>query len=79
MIYRKVIDFGALPNMSTKNVAHGIVGLAQWVRVEAITFDGSNDSADGSTVTYDGTNVGITAPINLTSYSAYIIVEYTKT
>lgn len=40
-IYRKVIDTGALPNATTKNVAHGIVGMTKILGIRGMASDGT--------------------------------------
>jgi hypothetical protein len=90
-VYAKAIDFGALPNTTTKNVAHGITGLDLSYK-KAPTFQGS--ASDGTTcyaipgvlvtavsvdVRIDATNLIIQANANASGVSAFIRVEYCKT
>jgi hypothetical protein len=42
-VYRKVVDFGALPNTTSKNVAHGISGTFTIVLLSGFAFNSSND------------------------------------
>ncbi len=84
-IFRKVVDFGALPNAATKDVAHGVVTPAFFVHVYGIglTISGTGVSFPlpnvGALVETDGTNVSVTAPGDLSGYTAsYVVLEYTK-
>lgn len=88
-LYRKVIYFGAGPNNTTKNVAHGITGM------DILMIDGSTsgftlgdaflsigDSYATSWVrTYlSGGNITISCNVNyLPAYTAIITILYTKT
>lgn len=91
-IYTKTIDFGALPNNTTKNVAHGVVNTEEvWID-ESRTY--VRDSA-GTTfpisfphptniawVWYsraDKTNVTIVNGADRTTYTAIVTILYTKT
>lgn len=86
-IYSKVINFGALPDTTTKNVAHGISSINSFITLKGIATDGSNYYPMPSGRTTDtnnidlfanGTNVSVTTATNWSTYSAYIVVEYTK-
>ena len=93
-IYRKVIDFGTLPNNTTKNVAHNISNLKSVVKLEGIAtftsggvqgwmslplqYVGSNSNYNVQ-LTANATNVIIQANTDRSSYSATIYIEYTKT
>jgi hypothetical protein len=89
-IYRKVVDFGALPNTSTKSVAHGIStnDSYSFVRIygtatdpgvttinSAITLPFSSSTAgDIISVSVDGTNVNITTASDKTAFTRCFIV-----
>jgi len=88
-IYRKVIDFGLLPNASSKNVAHGITTLAKVVRFYGTSGDGTYQipiphvNTAGLNVSYsayvDQTNVNITTGgATHIAFYAYVTIEYTK-
>lgn len=82
-IYKKTIDFGALPSNTLKSVAHGIVNLGNFVRdVEAFMVRGKHVwSIPYVTVTNveaDDTNVTITDITDLSAYNAYVTLYYTK-
>lgn len=83
-IYRKVIDFGPLPNATVKEVPHGISNIESIVTIRGIAGFMPIPRIHKESVL----NVGIEAgPVNvliLTNYnfsstSAYVIMEYTKT
>jgi len=93
-VYRKVIDFGALPNTTTKSVAHGITVTAttEFTRIYATASDPSTrfvpipyvnvtTPADGIEIDVDGTNVNIeTTTANWTGFTTcYVVVEYVQT
>ena len=92
-IYRKVVDFGALPNATTKSVNINATNVNEIVKVSFLT----NNTSGGQTYYlpipfYDTgtpsnsisavatkTTVQITTGSNRSSWTAYVIVEYTKT
>jgi hypothetical protein len=90
-VYRKVINFGALPNSTTKNVNHNIANVSQWVTIRGIfQYNGSvvggpipntntSDNTYAINITANATTVNIQTGIDRTSYSAYVILEYIKT
>jgi hypothetical protein len=86
-IYRKVIDFGALPNANTKNVAHNITNIGDIVNVSIIAKSsteylllatGKNSVTDFN-AWITKTNINIHTDSNRSSYNAITILEYTKT
>lgn len=86
-IYRKVINFGSLPNSTTKTVAHGISGLGQIVHIYGTVCDGttyiplpaaSRIESWSIELSANATNVSITTGQDRSSLSGYIFVEYTK-
>lgn len=86
-IYRKVVDFGALPNNSTKSVAHNISNIDNVMSISIIAKSsseflilstGKNGVTDfNAWVTL--THVNIHTDSDRTNYNAYATVEYTKT
>lgn len=90
-IYKKTVNFGALPNNNTKNVAHGIANLDFVISISGAAYDGLavhiplpfvNTSASGSNVhlNNDKTNVIVVTGSNRSGFtSAYITLYYTKT
>lgn len=90
VIYRKVINYGAMPNNSSKTVAHGISNLQRMIDISAIMGTSSawrllpysppDSLANSVQISSDGGNVWTqTGSSAWTTYSAYIILEYTKT
>ena len=87
-IYKKTINFGALPDATTKSVAHGISNIGYIVKLEGITFNSTRwlplSLASPATVSTnimlsaDSTNVTIITGIDRTSDSAYVTLYYTK-
>lgn len=89
-LFRKVIDFGALPNSTSKPVHHGltITNTFQFVKMIAV---GNNPNATGTTpyaiaipdtnsqLQLDPTDVIITTTADYSSYTnCYVILEYAK-
>lgn len=89
-IYQKTISFGALPNTASKDVAHGITGLANLYRVDAVSYDPTANNrlplpfcatalAGMIALAVNATNVRITTGNNRTSYTTtYVTLFYTK-
>lgn len=90
-IYRKVINFGALPDTSSKSVNHNISNLGGVRNLYGMCYrslDGlffplpsaSTTLANNIQVTINGLSVIITTGIDRTNIqTCYVIVEYTKT
>lgn len=93
-VYRKVINFGALPNTATKTVAHGITVPASNTFSFTRIYGASTDQTAGSylplpyasttlinniELSVDNTNISITTGIDRTAWTiTYIILEYIK-
>ena len=91
-IYRKVIDCGVMPNATSKTTAHNISNLGTVVTLYGVgTTTASNNArvplprgssggaTDGVDLYVDVANVTIRVAVNYTAYTAYVILEYTKT
>ncbi len=90
-IYAKVVDFGALPALTTKNVAHGITGLdlSKHIKFEGTAGDSGvaafplpqNLGSLGiySDFNIDGTNISITTNWDASAFTSKIRLEYSKT
>lgn len=76
-VFRKVVDFGALPNTTTKNVAHG-------ESVDPDLATGTIYANDGTTAltltpSLTATNISLTTTSDLSSYAnAIAIIEYVE-
>lgn len=91
-VFRKVIEFGALPNTATKSVAHGLTITTGYTftRIYATASDtatpmfipipfASSTAADIISIDVDGTNVNITTASDKTAYTVtYVVLEYIK-
>lgn len=91
-VFRKVIAFGALPNATTKSVAHGLVitSTFSFTRIYATASDqiaksyipipyASNNAANVIELNVDSTNVNITTSSDKTAYTiTYVVLEYIK-
>ena len=90
-IYQKTVNFGALPNSASKDVAHGISDIAEVIDVRPKVQSASGDyittpygypNIDGKIITslyVSDTNVNITTNTDLSSCVAYVTIFYTKT
>lgn len=91
-VFRKIIQFGALPDNTTKSEAHGITVTSgfNFTRIYAASSDktGSNyipipfaspTLADNIALTVDATNVNITTGSDRTAFTdTWVILEYLK-
>ena len=91
-IYRKVVDFGALPNATIKGVSFDNINADTFVKIEGIAMNNSGSAvtipfADTSAATQsiaifiNSSSVSIsTGATNRSDYTkCYITIEYTKT
>ena len=83
-IYQKTVNFGALPNSTSKSVAHGITGLDIVISVEGwfkdsapeyvpIVFNASSSANDIGTY-LDATNIIIITAKNRSGASGYVTI-----
>ena len=88
-IWRKIIDFGAMPNATTKQVPHGITGITNIVSVTGIATGTGGDCYPlpraHQTTQYivdlfadKTTYVSMGTGFNYSTYTAKITLEYTK-
>lgn len=89
-IYRKVVDFGALPNTAAKTVAHGITVSASTIftHIYATATEPSNgyipipyvdplDIANAIELYVDAANVGIVTGADYSAYTTcYVVLEW---
>lgn len=91
-LYRKVIEFGSLPNSTAKEVNHNISNIDKIVHQEAIAMESGGTTysiphvsapnmSSGMTMSLRSTHtwVQIYCSANMSSYTGYFILEYTKT
>lgn len=84
-VYEKIINFGKLPNATTKSVAHGITYK------EVVFFSGVATSASDVrampsvststyfiTITMSATHINILVAEDFSKYDGYITIRYTK-
>lgn len=87
-VYRKIVNFGALPNTATKSVAHNLTvtsgytftrlygAASDTVNKRYIAIPNANTDVN---LEVDATNVKITTSGNLTNFTTtYVILEYIK-
>ena len=90
-IYRKVIEFGALPNIATKEINHEITvtDTTRFTRIYGVANDpdtsylplpfASSVAGEGISLEITPTVVRITTAINYSAYTdTFIILEYLK-
>lgn len=87
-IYKKTINFGALPNATYKTVAHQISNVSRFIKIEqSITNTGGTGAlalSSGQASNNDfnfyvtDTNIGITTSGDRSTCNAYITLYYTK-
>lgn len=91
-VYRKVIDFGALPAAGTKSVAHDITFDSDYrlTRLYGAATDpiglnyiplpyASPTLNENISLNLDSTNVNVTVGIDRSAFTdTYIVIEYTK-
>lgn len=86
-IYKKTINFGALPNNTSKSVAHGITNLESIIDCAGVAISGTTvlnlNEYDGSNyirlIPRQGVNITIFTSSDRTTYLAYVTLWYTKT
>lgn len=90
-VFRKVINFGSLPNTGSTSVAHGLTVTANFsfTRIYGAATDPSTSfiplpyasptDADNIELSVDATNVTITTGSDRTGYTTcYVVLEYLK-
>jgi len=83
-IYRKTINYGTLPDTTTQFVNHNISSLGNVIKIEGFMTEGTVwrtlPYADGafSSVYVTTTQVGIYTTADMTAWSAYVTLYYTK-
>ena len=88
-IYKKTINFGALPNATNKRVAHGISNLDLIIKTEGYSKDSYNihravpythmgSSLGGSVMDIESSDIVIYTDSNRSGLTAYITLYYTK-
>jgi hypothetical protein len=91
-VYRKIINFGSLPNATAKLVNHNISNIDKIVHQEFIASDsdgmtysiphvGSPNMSNSMTMALRSNKewVQVYCSANMSSYTGYYILEYTKT
>lgn len=84
-IYKKTVDFGALPNNTTQSVNHGISGISRIIKMEGYAycpqftlFSSLSDTTIGLKATDE--QVEITTTLNWSQFTeCYVTLYYTKT
>ena len=89
-VYRKVVNTGALPNTTTKNIAHGISNVKRFIHIYGYAYTPNNecyplpwihymDVSYQTNVYTNNTNICIVTGTNRSNITeSYVILEYTK-
>ena len=89
-IYKKTVNFGALPDSADKTVAHGISNLSRVIKIESISYKSAETNftplpspgVSGSTYSInlqvDATGVTILTGSDRSNETAYVTIYYTK-
>lgn len=87
-LYEKTVDLGALPNSTTKNVAHGISNIDIIVDIEGWGYNSGvpnwiplpyATAGDVCSVIINGTNISLASNANLSALVGKVTLRYTKT
>lgn len=71
------VAFGALPNATTKNLAHSLSIDPDFAVAQIIAQNGTNSQLFNATV--DGTNVSLTTTTDLSAYTGIAVIQYVET
>ena len=80
-VYTTLINFGAMPNSTTKSVAHGLdvlVPIRCIGNCGSVTTIPQNNGSAETAVSFDTDNVYIYSSTNLSANTAYVQLWYTK-
>lgn len=89
-IYKKTVNFGALPDSTNKTVAHGISNLSRVIKIESTSYNsvdsnfthipspGVSDSIYSMNLQVNATGVRIVTGTNRSNETAYVTIYYTK-
>lgn len=87
-IYKKTVNFGALPNATSGTFSHGITNISYIIKIEAISFNNtrwmplpaaSPITVEASVViTADASSIFITTGTDRRTDKAYVTLYYTK-
>lgn len=82
LVYRKLINFGQLPNASRKTIFHNIQNVQSIVDIMAIASNGAimNDmELAGSNFTANNSVIACQSSVDQSSFTATVLLKYTKT
>jgi len=91
-VYRFVVNFGALPNNTTKSVAHGLTIGSTWTftriygcasdpstKFLPIPYASASSTSNNIELNVDTTNINIITAANYSAYTTcYVVLEYIK-
>lgn len=91
LLYEKTINLGALPDTTTKNVAHNITNLKEIINLSGmmvitgtsrfypLPYVDNSSTANNIAFEVNTTNVLVKTSTNFSTNSGYITLRYTKT
>ena len=87
VIYRKTVNFGSLPNATSKTVAHGISNLKQVIEMKGMAVyqdryfplpnSNPSDNTGAMRLAIEGSNIVIMTGADRSAWSAYVTIYYT--
>ena len=82
-IYRKVVNYGQLPNNTRTEISHNITNIENVIKAEIIAknteaFIISNYGGNTCSCYVNQTKVSVRTDTDLSSYSGVVVIEYTK-
>ena len=87
LVYEKVIDLGALPNATSKNVNHNISNLKYFVKIEGIAYWSGTvyinlpyiAASNPIYIAVNSTSVTVTSTSDRRDFNGYVTLRYIKT
>lgn len=78
VIFQKTLSIGAMPNNTTKNVAHGdaSLSLTKFAKVKELWASNGTTITFAATATINATNVVVATTTDLSTYTGYVVIEY---
>lgn len=86
-IYVKTISIGAMPNTTTKSVAHGVTTIESIVTMYGAATTGTTNvplpyavttANQAMQINRAGANIDVTTGLDRSGWTGYVTIEYTK-
>ena len=88
-LYQKTVDCGAMPNNTVKSVPHNVANMGLLVHEfgmaykadysDMVPLPSSTSGSNTLSCSANTTNINLKTVTNLSQYSAYVTIQYTKT